>query len=55
VMNASDKAEDYALWVEGRAARTHIPAHAIMSLVVSGSAPAPLPAQSAALAPRAAR
>lgn len=41
VLNTTDKAEPFLLWMGGRAAKTESPAHSIMSLVISGAA-APL-------------
>ena len=35
VMNASNKPEEFLVWVEGRAAKTQSRAHSIMTLVLS--------------------
>jgi glucosylceramidase len=51
VLNTSEKAEEFVLWLEGRAAKTQSPAHSILTLVVSGANPARLPTRSAALSP----
>jgi glucosylceramidase len=49
VLNTSEKAEPFLLWLDGRAAKTESPAHSIMTLVVPGTAQPPVAAQSAAV------
>ena len=45
VMNESDEEQPYFLWLDGKAAETHSPAHSIQTLVISDPAAMPLAAK----------
>jgi len=51
VLNATEKAEPFVLWVDGKAAKTESPAHSIISMVVGGGG-TPVAAESATVLPR---
>ena len=52
VMNVTEKAEPFVLWVDGKAAKTESPAHSIISMVVGGANGGAGATVSAALGPR---
>ncbi|MEI8041538.1 MAG: glycoside hydrolase family 30 protein [Verrucomicrobiota bacterium] len=45
VMNESDKEQPFFLWLAGRAAQTHSPAHSILTMIVADPGAAPLVAR----------